>query len=331
VLRGSKIDKVDFAGRQVYVKRDDLLVFKQADIGDGVESTSTSTIVGFNGNKARKFYYLLSQDLSTKTKLVSYGSAQSNSLPVLAALAKHKGLLFDFYVDHIAKFLKHNPAGNYASALALGANIIELKLKSNLHAKGGAESTSSEVSLEQYVTALVSTGQDVELVPEGGRIVMAQQGIEQLAIELIDWYQQHSFKALNLMLPAGTGTTAVLLQQSFVRLNCPIKVYTCACVGDEQYLKAQFKQLVEDEHLHPVILSTAKKYHFGQLYQELYQLWQQLERQTGITFELLYDPQAWQIILAGAFDVNIPLIYIHQGGLPGNETMQARYRRKLGH
>lgn len=59
-------------------------------------------------------------------------------------------------------------------------------------------------------------------------------------------------------------------------------------------------------------------------------MWHELES-TGIAFELLYDPlgwlclkQLWQQGLAA------PVLYLHQGGLLGNQSMLPRYRRKFG-
>ena len=56
------------------------------------------------------------------------------------------------------------------------------------------------------------------------------------------------------------------------------------------------------------------------------EIFQQLKGQTGITFELLYDPLSWQILLAHYNVLTKPIIYLHCGGVSGNETMLNRYR-----
>ncbi len=87
------------------------------------------------------------------------------------------------------------------------------------------------------------------------------------------------------MLPSGTGTTALFLQK-----NLPFEVFTVACVGGSEYLKKQFFHLEKEEKYHPKIIQMPKKYHFGKLYKEFYEIWKELKAETKIEFDLLYDP-----------------------------------------
>jgi 1-aminocyclopropane-1-carboxylate deaminase len=119
-------------------------------------------------------------------------------------------------------------------------------------------------------------------------------------------------------------------------------VLTCACVGGDDYLRQQFQQLSSNTEHWPTILTPQKKYHFGKLYPEFYQLWQKLIDETNIEFDLLYDPLGWQELLSFLNKQSVSqsdsqteskkqesvVIYIHQGGLIGNETMRPRYQRK---
>ena len=91
----SPINKIKYNNINLYVKRDDLLSKE------------------FSGNKARKFYYFLEQDFKNINKIISFGSPQANSLYSFSQLAKLKGVKLDFYVNHIASYLKDNPQGNY--------------------------------------------------------------------------------------------------------------------------------------------------------------------------------------------------------------------------
>ncbi|GAK84406.1 pyridoxal phosphate-dependent deaminase putative [Vibrio ponticus] len=104
---------------------------------------------------------------------------------------------------------------------------------------------------------------------------------------------------------------------------------TCACVGGKEYLTAQFNQLGESSH--PEILELENKHHFGKLYQQDYLVWQQLQSETSVEFELLYDPMMWRCLLEWyPKNQDKQLIYIHQGGLLGNASMLPRYQRKYG-
>jgi len=170
---------------------------------------------------------------------------------------------------------------------------------------------------------------EVLFIEEGGRQKEAEYGIKILAQEIIDWQKENNVKELNVFLPSGTGTTALFLQKAFVGVRAPRPtVYTCPCVGDSEYLKKQFFELEEDEKTHPRIISLEKKHHFGKLYRENYKIWLKLQQQTGVVFDLLYDPLGWRTLLAHPEVLEKPTLYIHQGGVLGNESMLPRYERK---
>ena len=279
----SPIDTITFEGHSFYLKRDDLL---HPD---------------FSGNKARKFHYYLQNDFPDVKKIVSYGSAQSNAMYSLSVLAKMRGWGFEYFVDHIAEYLKENPQGNYKGAIDNGMQV----------SVGSIESTDT---LEN----------DTLFIEEGGRQKEAQYGIKILAQEIIDWQIENDIDELNIFLPSGTGTTALFLQK-----HLPENVvYTNPCVGDSSYLKKQFLELEEDETYHPRVLSLDKKHHFGKLYRENYKIWLKLQQQTGVVFDLLYDPLGWRTLLAHPEVFSKPTLYIHQGGVLGNESMLPRYERK---
>lgn len=127
--------------------------------------------------------------------------------------------------------------------------------------------------------------------------------------------KENNLQELNIFLPSGTGTTALFLQKHLPR-NV---VYTNPCVGDSAYLKMQFLELEKDEKNHPTILSLSKKHHFGKLYRENYKIWLKLQQQTGVVFDLLYDPLGWRTLLSSPEVFSKPTLYIHQGGVLGNE------------
>ena len=304
---------VSVDGFDIVVKRDDLL-----RVNLPVEKPEA---VALSGNKARKFYYLLAQDCTSYRRLLSYGSAQGNGLVALAAIAKIKGLAFDYYVDHISDFLYQQPAGNYQLALDLGANISPLNLKAS----------KSNVTLQGYVEGNILPDVDDGLyVAEGGNNHHCAMGVYQLADEICQWFALQDLAQLKVMLPSGTGTMAVFLQQRFCQRDLPIEVWTCACVGSGEYLFEQFKRLNQNKHQFPIVLDGQKKYHFGKTYREFWQTWQSVGAQTGIEFDLLYDPLSWLLLLQQLKKYTHPpcVVYLHQGGVLGNKTMLARYRRK---
>lgn len=284
----SPITEVKFKEKRIFIKRDDLL---DKD---------------FSGNKARKFYYFLINEFPNIKKIISYGSAQANSLYSLSVLSKIKGLKLDFYVNHISSFLKENPKGNYRVSLENYANIIE---KDN-------------VNIQEFIEDNLLDDETL-FIEEGGRVKESEFGIKILAEEIKVWAYENNINDLKVMLPSGTGTTALFLQK-----NLPFDVLTVSCVGGSEYLKKQFFHLEKDEKYHPIILETSKKYHFGKLYKDFYDTWHKLKDETKIEFDLLYDPLGFISLFSSVYRLNENILYIHQGGLLGNETMIERYERK---
>lgn len=285
----SPVQSINIENHQFYLKRDDLIH------------------LDFSGNKARKLHYFLTHEFPGIKKIVSYGSAQSNAMYSLSVLAQLKGWEFEYHVDHIAEYLKEHPHGNYKAALENGMQMIV--------SRGVTTPTEQD---------------DILFIEEGGRQKEAEYGIKLLAEEIISWQKEQGIETLNIFLPSGTGTTALYLQKSLLTLNAKRStlVYTTPCVGDSEYLKKQFLELEEDESYHPTILSLDKKYHFGKLYKDNYKIWLKLHQQTGVEFDLLYDPLGWRVLLEYVEHFQEPVLYIHQGGVLGNESMLPRYRRK---
>lgn len=254
----------------------------------------------FSGNKARKFYFLFEDDLKDTKKIVSHGSCQSNAMYSLSSLCKLKSIEFEYYVDHIPSNLKENPIGNYKYALQNGMKIYEKELPLNLDS-------------------------DTLCISEGGAIKDAQIGIENLANEIKIWAKENKKENIKVFLPSGTGTTALYLQKYL-----PYEVLTCACVGDENYLQKQFEVLQNNNF--PTILTRRKKYHFGKLYKEFYEKYLDLKNKTNIEFDLLYDSLGWIVFedyLNEKYNESFTYIYIHQGGILGNESMLLRYNYKF--
>jgi 1-aminocyclopropane-1-carboxylate deaminase/D-cysteine desulfhydrase-like pyridoxal-dependent ACC family enzyme len=256
----------------------------------------------FSGNKARKFHYFLNHDFTRIDTIISHGSNQSNAMYSLSVLAKLKNLKFIYYTNHLPSFLKENPEGNYKYAIENGMELI----------------------VGEYETP-IKTKNNEYFISEGGAVKEAQYGLEILANEIKEYIDKNKIVDLKIFLPSGTGTTALFLQKYLDN-----EVYTCACVGKSEYLKKQFLELENDENQHPKIIETTRKFHFGKLYKENFEIWRELKMKTNIEFDLLYDPIGWQTLLNDKFLKNCNLMYIHQGGLKGNTTMIKRYNHKLG-
>ncbi len=297
------IENISVDGHSVYLKRDDLIH------------------TDFSGNKARKLHYFLTNNFPNISKIISYGSAQSNAMYSLSVLARMRGWEFEYFVDHIADFLRENPHGNYAKALENGMKLSVIPARAGI-----------QQEMDPRVKHKEDDDESVLFIKEGGRQAEASFGLKLMAKEIIDWQISNHIKKLNIFLPSGTGTTALFLQKhlKLKTKNHKLKtiVYTTPCVGDSEYLREQFFILESNEKFHPVILKPKKKWHFSKLYSEHYKIWLKLRKQTGLEFDMLYDPVGWQVLLANTDKIDGEIMYIHQGGVLGNESMLPRYQRK---
>ena len=212
---------------------------------------------------------------------------------------KSKGWEFVYYSKIIGKSQKEQNCGNYFHSINLGMNHIEL-----------------DTGLYREFISSLSLAVDCKtfIIDQGGAVKEAQEGLEVLADEI----RNANLKVKSLATPSGTGTTAL-----FLALSLPeFKVYTTPCVGDSTYLKEQMQAL----HRLPdnlVILEPTKKYHFAKPYPEFLDIYKKLLA-SGIEFDLLYAPGMWQALLE---QTDEEILYIHSGGVSGNESMLKRYQK----
>jgi len=276
-----------FRGRDFYIKRDDLI----SDF--------------YPGNKYRKLYSLINTDSSKYKNIISYGGAQSNAMLAIAHLANKKNWKFTYYLKTLPIWLKEKPVGNFKMSLELNMNYVELPHD---------EYESKISSLKSDLNTLV--------ISQGGADIIAKSGVEKLALEIIEWKEKENISNLYVVTPSGTGTTSLYLANA---LKNRAVVLTTPVVADEKYLKEQWKRLDNNIDFLPKILSTEKKYNFAKPYIEFLEIWKEL-KSIGVEFDLIYAPKMWLSLLE-----NIPkngkIIYIHSGGISGNETQILRYEK----
>ncbi len=289
ILLPSAITKISFRGREFYIKRDELLHYE------------------LSGNKFRKLYQLIKEISSSYSKLISYGGTQSNAMLSMAYLASQKGWKFDYYCKKIPLHVKQNPQGNYKKALDLGMNVFEIEHE----------------FFEQVVSSLfLHVNSHEVLVPQGGADKIAKFGVKVLADEISSYIKENALENVNIITPSGTGTTAYYLAKSIP--TC--KIITTAVVGNSEYLKTEMRALGEiPKNLY--VIDTQKKYHFAKPYKEYLEIYLEL-KDIGIEFDLIYAPKTWLAFLENIEKFDGTFLYVHSGGLSGNETMLERYKFK---
>lgn len=202
------------------------------------------------------------------------------------------------------------------SAKLASANFSECKSHKNSNLKKSADQTSSNLPAAQ--DCFIG---DSLFINEGVWQPQAETGFISQARQIERWAEAEG-KTVDIFLPSGTGTSA-----AFLAKHVKFDVYTCPCVGDAGYLKSEIEALTPNSKAR--ILQPPKKYHFGDLKPELYQIWREVCEQTGIEFELIYDPVGFLTMMANPGAFKNEILYIHQGGALGNISQKLRYERKF--
>lgn len=226
----------------------------------------------------------------------------------MAALCRHRGWAFHYTSKTVPSHLKAAPTGNLKRALELGMQL-------------------TEVAPEAYAAAVASLRAAVQpegsrFVPQGGADPSARQGVETLAEEIAAWQRASGIRRLNVVTPSGTGTTAAFLADALPAC----RVITAPAVGDKAYLQRQINLLLPLPG-NLTILQTRSRYRFGALHPELLKRYCEL-KEAGIEFDLIYAPVMWTALLEQLSTIEGEILYVHSGGVGGNETMLARYARQ---
>ena len=202
------------------------------------------------------------------------------------------------------------------SAKLAGVNFSECKNHKSSNFEKSAYQTSLNLSAAQdYFIG------DSLFINEGVWQPQAEAGFISQARQIERWADAEG-KTVDIFLPSGTGTSA-----AFLAKHVKFDVYTCPCVGDADYLKSEIEALTPNSKAR--ILQPPKKYHFGDLKPELYQIWREVCEQTGIEFELIYDPVGFLTMMANPGAFKNEILYINQGGALGNISQKLRYERKF--
>ena len=283
-LSNSPVTSFILNQHEFFIKRDDLL--------------NNS----FNGNKARKLYYYLSNDFPNVDTIVSYGGNQSNLMYALSCLAKLKNWKFIYYTKNLSKQAQTIINNNFNLSINNGMKIICLQDK-----------------FEQFISNYKPYCSEL-FIHQGGHQPEAESGLKILANEISHWAIEKGFHDLNIFLPSGTGTSAFFLQKHLPQY----KVFTTNCVGTSQYLIKQISALNDNNYISPTILDN-NQYQFAIPDLNLLETISKVEKFSNIQFDRIYDPVGWRILLNNLCKITEPILYIHCGGLTGNNSMNLRY------
>lgn len=211
----------------------------------------------------------------------------------VAQLAQMKQVPFTYFTRPVSKMLKSNPEGNFQSSLELGMNHIEL---SPTDYRALFESQNFDPLLDSPLV-------DAIKIPQGVHCDQAELGLQALAreIQVQSSHSSHGQDPIQIVLPAGTGTTAFYLAKHL----CPtIDVYCFPCVGSSEYLMQQFTDLEGPSgmpsNLHILELAPGlPKSAFGKPTLPLWSTYSRLQHESPPGFpqlDLLYAVPTWHAL-----------------------------------
>ena len=274
---------------------------------------SHSLIPNVASNKARKLASLLYAHLPDN-HIVSCGGAQSNAMLALAHVAKHKNAKFTYHTRPLPKWLRENPNGNLKKALHLRMELVE----------------HTSVSEYQVHRQRIGRASLPGHVPQGGAWPMAETGVAALASSINDWYANSKVASpLKIVVPAGTGTTALFLSK---HISAGIHVYAVPCVGNADSLWSQMLDLdgrCGKSGKFPEVLEPPADLNvpFGSVSPSIYSVWREAGEQ-GVSLDLLYGPPAWSVSCSLASQsAGSSIMYMNTGGHEGLESQLSRYAR----
>jgi 1-aminocyclopropane-1-carboxylate deaminase/D-cysteine desulfhydrase-like pyridoxal-dependent ACC family enzyme len=167
----------------------------------------------------------------------------------------------------------------------------------------------------------------------------AAVGIEELGCEVMDFISKEKTGQISwrIVVESGTGATALFLHR-YLQSHCngmDIKVIAVACAGSGAYLQEQMRVLDDSAGQlgsFPEVMFVDMQRVFAKPYKEHIELWHKLQEQTGIRFDLIYAPRAFEQLLH-SFNTEAAqwqrseVMYVHCGGVNGNQSQLKRYQR----
>jgi len=274
--------------------------------------------------------------------IVSFGGHQSNAMLAIATAVNnsHPGSRFIYFTKKVPSYLKASYSGSLYQAMNLGMEIRELTTNEY------SQLVESPLLSMPPQYPFLQIPPDAYWIPQGGAYADAELGVSHLAEELLGDIE--AIGGCNgrwkVVIASGTGTSALFLARRLHLLSkqssnnkhkdFSIEVVAVPCVGSADYLRLQMERL--DSYsgnfaIFPTIISPEKTHAFATPCDEHMSIWKELCGCTGVEFDLVYAPRAWEVLRDSWSSqsnlwVESSVIYVHCGGVEGNKSQLGRYR-----
>ena len=291
-------------GREVYVKRDDL-------IGPGL-----------GGNKTRKLEYLLAEAVTCGARrVVTFGGLQSNHARLTAAAAVKLGL-----EPHLFYFERRPArlAGNLLVNRLLGAHLHFIPMGG-----GGGMTLENSIRMVRWLARL-RLGRHY-FIPVGGHSWLGCLGYVRAAIEIDGQARELGLAGARLVTAAGTGGTLAGLLAGLALLDSPLgllgidvgRLWKGFPASIARLASEICARLGERRRFSPAQVPLIEQTYVGDCYglpsSGCLSAMNRLARLEGLLLDPVYTAKAFDglLDLAGAGKIEGgALIFLHTGGLP---------------
>lgn len=294
----SILQKLKSEGKQIYVKREDLLPKY------------------FGGNKVRILASIFSEiDIQDITRVVSFGSRHSNHIRVLAAMMFERDIPCDLIIldDESNKSITE---GNELLAILYNANIYF------------CPSNEAREYIDSHLCNLKKQGEKVLFIPGGGHTVDGANGYVLAVDEITN--QTHGLDIDCIFLPTGTGTTqAGLIFGSKLR-NWHVKIIGVTVARSPERCRKEIRSLLTELNKNydkqfpfydddiEVIDNSEKPY--GVIDKDIVDTIRAVAKSDGIVLDPIYNAKTfWKmksLIKDKEYSSYKNILYLNTGGTP---------------
>jgi len=280
-----------------YVKRDDLI------------HPSVS------GNKYRKLKYLLRDVLAKNAKgIITFGGSFSNHIYAVAAYCALENIPAIGIIR--GEWDGDNPTLKFAAHQGMKLVFV-------------SRSDYRKKLLANAILEIVQTYPDYYVIPEGGDLPLAKPGVSEIIAELGNQELIPDYLAL----AAGTGSTAAALIQAIKRVGWSTKVMVIGVVRDKSLpLKISNQAGVPPDDF--IFFDQYSLGGYAKTNKAYLSFCNSFFTQTTIPVDPVYNGKVAyalnELIKQGYFKNNTRLVWLHTGGLQGNEGFNYLRKNKTG-
>jgi L-cysteate sulfo-lyase len=290
------------------------------------------------GNKARKLEFLLGEARSQGADgVVSFGALQSNHARQTAAAAAAVGMTCDLVLVRRVRYSEpsYEGSGNVLLDALLGARLEVVD-----------DDAQAAAALRDLLDRARREGRHIYVIPTGGSSATGALGYVACAIELVQQLAERGIQHATIVhATSSTGTQAGLLT-GIAALGAELEVrgintYALDAAAQETELRRLCRETAArldvdppaDQRLHLDHRHLGVDY--GLPTMGTFEALELAARHEGILLDPVYSGKAMAGLVAairgGELPANVPVVFVHTGGIPGLFAYRDAIAARLDH